>query len=146
MTWTYTPPSADDNDVLVFTDDVSWVRYRLGDTTKTPQSLDDNEILFEVQQDDPKNLWAAASRCAYAMADRYRAVSGSSTSKTVGNSSLSKTHADEYNRYRELAERLARRAPGGAVAAMTGMGLVARPPAEGMFRTRAFGTDRLGTP
>lgn len=138
MTWTYTPPVAPSpGEPPVFAEDVSWVRYRVGDTVESPQSLSDEEIAFEIAQDTPTDLWLAASRVAGAMANRF--LSLASGTKTVGNTSIGRYYNREAERYRDLADRLASQATGSQARSLRGMGLVGEPPSDPLFTTRQFG-------
>lgn len=107
MAYTYTEPTGG-----VFSDAVSEVRYYLGDTTPAaPFSLSDAEIQFELAQSS-NNRKLAAANAAYKMAVRYG--SEATTSKSVGNLSLTRSYASLRDQYAALATQLRTGADTGA--------------------------------
>lgn len=103
MSYTYDEPVDG-----VFDDQVSQVRYLVGDTSPAgPYSLSDAEIQYEAAQTssgEPLVVDQIAANVAYAMGDRYSRESA--TSKSVGNLSLSRDYASLAGRYYAKASAL----------------------------------------
>lgn len=100
MAYTYTEPVNG-----VFADPVSEVRFLLGDTVPAaPFSLSDAEIQYLLDKPNA-NTHTAASDAAYQMGTRYIKQSAT-TSKTVGNLSLSVNYGELGKQYYALATSL----------------------------------------
>lgn len=136
MTWTYNAPVAG-----VWPDETSHVRFLVGDRVQSPQSLSDEEIAALIAEDvadngSPADVYAVAALVADAMATSYEAEADS-TSKKVGNSSLTRSFTSRSTRFRDLAARLAAKARKGSTSTLTGMGLSdANRRAEPVFEQR----------
>ena len=102
MAYTYTEPASG-----VFASAVSEVRFLLGDTVPaSPFSLTDAQIEYLIAQRSD-NRRAAAADAAFKMSNIYTSYS-STTAKSVGNLSLSKSYGDAADRYRGLSAELRR--------------------------------------
>lgn len=97
----------------VFSTDLFEVRYLLGDTAPSaPFSLSDAEIEYEISQASTPRV--AAANVAYKMSNLYGRESV--TSKSVGDTSISRNYASVAGHYRVLALKLRSNADRGAVA------------------------------
>lgn len=105
MTWTYGGDPA--------ASPVAEVRFLIGDTIETSLSLTDKEIEYLLEEND-NETWQTAADSANRMAVRF--VSMSSTSKKVGDLTLSYDYADTAKRYFALEAKL-RRGKGGGTGA-----------------------------
>ena len=96
MSWTYSAdPSSSTKDA---------VRFLIGDTDETAPQMTDEEIYFNLTEVGGE-IYRAASNTCYNLAARYTGEA-SSTSKSVGGLSLSKSLGDRAQRYERLAKDL----------------------------------------
>jgi hypothetical protein len=139
MTWTYDPPAGSP---LAWPSLKDHVRFLLGDRKQSAWSPSDEDIAASIliwndtYPDHLDNANGIAASLAVYLAD-WTSMSGVTTeSKTVGNSSLSKTYvADRRSAWLRLASRLAGGSPVPIPGAtMSGFGLAA----EGSGPPRLF--------
>jgi hypothetical protein len=151
VTFTYTLPTGTP---LAFANPVHRLRFLLRDTTQTPQSLQDEELGLLLAEWAAANggstdydFYGIAAGAAESMADSFSGAA--STSKAVGDVSLSSTYSGQAERYRQLARRLGARSTTGGPGVMRGMGLAggaaaaARP---SVFTLGALDNGNGGTP
>lgn len=142
MTWTYSQPTGTP---------LSWpslkdnIRYVLGDKVESDWSPSDGEVNIAIVEwntayaDDQNDVHGVASTLAGTIMD-WISVSGmESTSKSVGNSSLSKAYGNRLAGWKRLRNLLAARSPALAGRmAMSGMGLASKPPEPRQFTIGQF--------
>lgn len=129
MTWTYTQPTGDP---VVWADVKDHVRFLIGDRVQSSWSPSDEEVnaaiaswnaAYPEHEDHPQGIAAVV---ALAVGDWIDTDGVMSESKSVGNSSLSRTYRDRVKAWRRLAMRLAGLSPVPVPgASMSGFGLAA---------------------
>lgn len=142
MTWTYDQPTGTPPEWPTVKDHV---RFLLGDRVQAAWSPSDEEVEVAVSAwnaaypayvDHPQGI---AATIAVAIADWFGTSGITSESKSVGNSSLSKSYGDRRKAWRSLASRLAGACPVSIPGAtMSGMGLASSPQPERLFTIGQF--------
>jgi len=138
MTWSYNTPSGSP---LAFPTLKDHIRFLLGDRKQQSWSPSDEDIAASIliwndtYPDHLDNANGIAASLAVYLADWITLGGATTESKTVGNSSLSKTYGDRSAAWKRLAARLAGGSPVDIPGAtMTGFGLAS----EGSGPPRLF--------
>lgn len=152
MTWTYSPPTGNPPEWPSLKDQV---RYLLGDRSQQAWSPSDEDIAGAIllwndaYPQHANNAYGIAASIAVSIGDWVTLSGVNSESKSVGNSSLSKSYGDRAAGWRRLASRLAGSSPVPIPGAtMGGFGLAAGSDTpERLFRLGQFdnGYQRPGT-